>query len=341
MVDPDRVGDLRRDSLQPGGFPGAACRWLAVCRAVRQVAGRLIDGRIEIVGAGQVEDLSTSGEHEGVAGVVGVNLKTGSALERGRLIHVGRGEDRCADQPLARSEGQPADATKADPGLGVADQACQLRVRRGSPQHEQVEAVDSVVVTTVLAQRLSCAENRTKADELSKVRASGVAEAGSVAAQFETGVDRASDMVISGASECSGEVHVEPGFDLVAAPEAIAAAGIGDWWWESARPAFAGDEEADTLSGSSGAGCDVGHGNQPGIREAQDADTLDGLEVGDGRQHGILEGCSVAVELRELDAVGPADQGVSAAGLEDGIDELTGLEVGAADDQREGMDGHD
>ncbi len=58
--------------------------------------------------------------------------------------------------------------------------------------------------------------------------------------------------------------------------------------------------------------------SRPGSRRggAHHGDPGSGFEFGDGGQRGVVKGVGLAIEISELDAARPADQGIVAASLD-------------------------
>ena len=73
------------------------------------------------------------------------------------------------------------------------------------------------------------------------------------------------------------------------------------------------------------------------VDHPRDTDALDAAEIADRRLDGLAEAGCLAVEVDVLDALGPADRGIAATGLEDGVNQRLGLQVGALDDEGESV----
>ena len=93
-----------------------------------------------------------------------------------------------------------------------------------------------------------------------------------------------------------------------------------------------------TLTSRPDAARDIRHGDETGIGDPGNADTIDVLDIPDRRQNRLAEAGRIAIEIDVLDSIAPTYRRVVAPCLEQPVDDRVILQVGAIDDQCNVMD---
>ena len=104
--------------------------------------------------------------------------------------------------------------------------------------------------------------------------------------------------------------------DFRPAPKPVSAAGIGDWFRKISRTARSANEKTYAFARPADAGRNIRKRSQSGVRNTDDYDTFQCLQVIDGRQDGVLQRLGFAVEVDILYPVAGADRRVVATGFE-------------------------
>lgn len=88
------------------------------------------------------------------------------------------------------------------------------------------------------------------------------------------------------------------------------------------------------------AGRNIRKRSQPGVRDTDDFDALQLLQIVDGRQDGVIQRPGFAIGVNILHSVAEAGRRVAATGFEQAVDQGLVLKFGTIDDQGEVKSGH-
>jgi len=156
---------------------------------------------------------------------------------------------------------------------------------------------------------------------------------------FQSGVVHCRELVVCDRRGFT-QILLEPACNFGPAPQPVSVAGVGDGFRKISGAARAVHQKPDTFARPAGAGRYVRQGSQPGVRDTDDLDALQRLQVVDGRQYSVIQRIGLAIEVDILHAVAGADRRVVTTGFKQPINRWLVLKVGPVDDQSELEGGH-
>ena len=115
-------------------------------------------------------------------------------------------------------------------------------------------------------------------------------------AKLQAGVDGRQRVILHGRGRLL-KTRRQPSFHVRPAPQSVPAAPIRDRWREAPRTSRTGHQQSHAFSRATRPGRDVGHRHQSGVRNPDDLDPLDLLDVGNSRPDGLHETRRLAIEL--------------------------------------------